>query len=80
MIGASDSSRSCKWIEGGGTTRMKSAPIRLTAGQINPRKMMNFRASSSRVAVWNVASVENEDKTREDRPSSDRGTESDKVG
>jgi hypothetical protein len=59
---------------------MKSAPIRLTAGQIRPRKMMNFRASNSRVAVWKVARFENEDKTREDRPRSDRGTESDRVG
>jgi hypothetical protein len=65
---------------GGGTTRMKSAPIRLTAGQIRPRKIMNFRASNSRVAVWKVARLENDDKTREDRPRSDRGTDSDRVG
>jgi hypothetical protein len=65
---------------GGGTTRMKSAPIRLTAGHISPRKIINLRASNSRVAVWNVARFENEDKTREERPRSERGTESDKVG
>jgi hypothetical protein len=41
---------------------------------------MNFRAFSSRVAVWNVARFEKEDRTREDRPRSERGTESDRVG
>jgi len=59
---------------------MKSAPIRLTAGQIRPKKMMNFRASNSRVSVWKVARFENDDKTREERPRSERGTESDRVG
>jgi hypothetical protein len=41
---------------------------------------MNFRASNSRVSVWKVARFEKEDRTREDRPRSERGTESDKVG
>lgn len=59
---------------------MNSAPNRLTAGQISPRKMMNFRASNSRVTVWNIERVENEDKTRDDRPRSESGTERDRVG
>lgn len=41
---------------------------------------MNFRASSSRVAVWNVERLEKDDRTREDKPRRERGTERDKVG
>jgi hypothetical protein len=42
--------------------------------------MRNLRASSSRVAVWKVARLEKEDKTSEDKPRRERGTESERVG
>ena len=59
---------------------MKRAPKRLTTGQMIPRKVMNFWASSSLCAAWNIEKLENDDKTRDDRPRSDKGTESDRVG
>lgn len=67
-------------IGGGGTTLINIAPKRLTAGQMIPRKIMNFRASREPVMVWNVERLEKEDRTSEERPRSDNGTESDNVG
>jgi hypothetical protein len=42
--------------------------------------MRNFRASSSRVAVWKVARLEKEDRTSEDKPRRERGTDNERVG
>jgi hypothetical protein len=67
-------------IGGGGTTLMNIAPKRLTAGQIIPKKMINFRASRAPVMVWNVERFEKDDKTSDERPRSDSGMESDRVG
>lgn len=41
---------------------------------------MNLRASSSFVTVWKVERFEKEESTSDDKPSNDRGTESDRVG